>query len=114
MSVLMRVNKLGGRPATKEIDGEKIIFWGNYNGTFSKKPTASELGAKKSKFRRFVQRELLKLTDGKLFKLLPLIWTKISGSPLKFHVLVRIQERSTPPTNPTPTPTPVPKSPGQI
>src|SRR4030095_7567376 len=108
MSVLMRINKLAGSPKTKEIDGEKIIFWANYNGTFSKKPTASQLSAKKSKFRRFMQRELGKLKGGDLFTLLPLIWTKVN--PQKFHVLVRIQETNTPPTTPTPTPTPVPKS----
>ncbi len=114
MSISMRVSKLTSRATTKEIDGEKIVFWANYKGAFPKKPSASQVSGKKSKFRRFIQQELVKLRNGKLFTLLPLIWTKTSSNPLRFHVLVRIQEINPPPNNTTPPPSPTPKSPGQI
>jgi hypothetical protein len=114
MSVSMRFDKLRNGQGTIEIGGEDLEVWASYNCTFDKRPKADELSQKKSKFRRFLKSELLKLNKGDLFSFRRFKWTKKDSDPLKFHVVVPIEEIDPPPNNPTPPPVPPPSGPGPM
>ncbi|MEP7375753.1 MAG: hypothetical protein ABI675_20320 [Chitinophagaceae bacterium] len=114
MSVSMRFEKLRNGQRSIKIDGEIVRVWASYNCTFDRKPKADELGQKKSKFRKFLNSELLKLTNGNLFSFRRLKWTKNESNPLKFQVVVPIEETNPPTTNGTPPPSPAPSGPGPM